>query len=174
MFPNHVDFIQKLMENFKARFDDITVGRELLLLIQNPFLVISVTKLSKEAKPIFRWVDVASLQIELQENVSLKEQTGDCDPVTFWGKMVPAADVPVLKKLAPYILTMFGSAYSCESAFSTMNFIKNKYCSRLTNEQRHQCLKSCSHTILCQSSKHCQETESVISLVDARPRGTST
>jgi hypothetical protein len=37
-----------------------------------------VTKLTEEAKQIFRLVDVASLQmelIELQENVSLKEQT---------------------------------------------------------------------------------------------------
>ena len=40
--------------------------------------------------------------IELQKNVYLKEQAGDCDPVTFWGKMVPAADVPVLKILALY------------------------------------------------------------------------
>ena len=30
---NHVDFIQKLIDNFKARFDDFTVGRELLLLL---------------------------------------------------------------------------------------------------------------------------------------------
>jgi hypothetical protein len=99
--PKHVDFIQKLMDNFKTRSDDFTYGRERLLLIQNPFLVKNVTKLSEKAKQICRWVDVASLQmelIELHENVSLKEQAGDCDPGTFWGKMV-AADVPVLKKL---------------------------------------------------------------------------
>jgi hypothetical protein len=114
---NHVDFIQKLMDNFKAHFDDFTVERELLVLIQNPFLVTCVAKLSEEAKQIFRWVDVASLQmelIELQENVSLKEQAGDCDPVTFWGKMVPSAAIPVLKKWALYTLTMCGSTYSCE------------------------------------------------------------
>jgi hypothetical protein len=80
--------------------------------------------------------------------------------------MVPAADVPVLKKLALYILTMFGSTYSWESAFSTINFITNKYCTRLTNEHLLQCLRV-ALTLLCQSPKHWQETESVISLINA-------
>jgi hypothetical protein len=77
----------------------------------------------------------------LQETVALKEHAGVCDPVNFWGKMVPSADVPVLKKLALYILTMFGSTYTCESAFSTIHFIKNKYRTRLTNKHLHQCFR---------------------------------
>ncbi|MGH0129844.1 UNVERIFIED_CONTAM: hypothetical protein FKN15_041271 [Acipenser sinensis] len=99
------------MDNFKARFDDFALGRQLLLFIQNPFLVTNVTEFSEEAKQTFRWVNVASLQMELQENVALREQVGDCDPVTFWGKMVPAAGFPVLNKMALHILTMSGSTY---------------------------------------------------------------
>ncbi|MGH0138696.1 UNVERIFIED_CONTAM: hypothetical protein FKN15_072500 [Acipenser sinensis] len=104
------------MDNFKARFDDFTLGRQLLLFIQNPFLVTNVTEFSEEAKQTFRWVNVASLQIELielQENVALKVQVDDCDPVTFWGKMVPAAGFPVLNNMALHILTMSGSTYCC-------------------------------------------------------------
>ncbi|XP_071015401.1 ATP-dependent RNA helicase DDX19B-like [Oncorhynchus clarkii lewisi] len=74
---NRVDFIQKLMDNFMARFDDFTIGIVLLLLIQDHFLVTNMTKLSEEAKQLFGLVGVASLQmelIELQENVALKEQ----------------------------------------------------------------------------------------------------
>src|SRR4029434_1776034 len=33
------------------------------------------------------------------------------------------------------------STYSCESAFSTMNMVKNQYRSTLTNEHLHQCLR---------------------------------
>jgi DNA-directed RNA polymerase subunit L len=61
--PNHVNFLQKLMDNFKACINDFNVGRELLILLQTPFLVTNVTKLSEEPKQIFRWVDVASLQM---------------------------------------------------------------------------------------------------------------
>ncbi|MGH0125687.1 UNVERIFIED_CONTAM: hypothetical protein FKN15_071735 [Acipenser sinensis] len=132
------------MDNFKAHFDDFALGRQLLLFIQNPFLVTNVTEFSGEAKQTFRWVNVASLQmvlIELQENVALKEQVGDCDPVTFWGKMVPAAGFAVLNKMAPHILTMFGSTYCCESALSTMNITKTTYRTRLTIEHLHQCLR---------------------------------
>lgn len=78
--------------------------------------------------------------IELKENVALKEQIGNCDPATFWGKIVPAADFPILIKMALHILTMFGSTYCCKLAFSTMNIIQMKYRTRLSNEHLHQCL----------------------------------
>ncbi|XP_065645713.1 general transcription factor II-I repeat domain-containing protein 2-like [Hydra vulgaris] len=38
------------------------------------------------------------------------------------------------KKLAYCLLTIFSSMYNCEQFFSSMNFIKNKYRSRLTDE----------------------------------------
>ncbi|MBN3307672.1 F200A protein, partial [Amia calva] len=48
---------------------------------------------------------------------------------------------PSLQKVALQILTMFPSTYCCESAFSTMNMVKNKYRSALNNEHLHQCLR---------------------------------
>jgi hypothetical protein len=35
----------------------------------------------------------------------------------------------------------FGSTYICEQAFSVMNYRKNKYCFRLTNEHLHAILR---------------------------------
>ncbi|ROL45286.1 SCAN domain-containing protein 3 [Anabarilius grahami] len=99
-------------------------------------------KFSTEATKVFPWASAASLQtelIELQENLALQES--HCDPVTFWTKMVTAAGVPLLQKMAIQILTMFPSTYCCESAFSTMNMEKNAYRSTLTNEHLHQCLR---------------------------------
>ena len=60
----------------------------------------------------------------------------------FVGKIKVDSEIvsyPLLHKLAVNVLTMFGSTYRCESAFSTMNIMKNKYCTRLTNEHLHQC-----------------------------------
>lgn len=109
--------------------------------ISNPFLVNDVSGFSLEAHQIFPYIPAAALQIELidlQENVALKE--AQCDVITFWSNLVTAANFPLLKWLAIHILTMFGSTYRCESAFSTMNIVKNQYRSRLTNEHTHQCV----------------------------------
>lgn len=46
-----------------------------------------------------------------------------------------------VKKLAFGVLTIFGSTYSCEQAFSCMNIIKSKVRSQLTNENLESCLK---------------------------------
>lgn len=46
-----------------------------------------------------------------------------------------------VKKLAYGVLTIFGSTYSCEQAFSCMNIIKSKARSQLTNENLESCLK---------------------------------
>ena len=45
------------------------------------------------------------------------------------------------KKLAMYVLTMFPSTYTCESAFSSMNAIKTYERNRLTNENLENCLR---------------------------------
>lgn len=137
-----MEFLEKLIENFKSRFDDFKLGEQLQLFIINPFLVRNVRPFSAEAQQLFPWARAASLQselIDLQGNIALKE--AECDTITFWTKMVTAANYPQLHKLAVHILTMFGSTYSCESAFSTMNILKNKYRTRLTNEHLHQCLR---------------------------------
>ena len=46
-----------------------------------------------------------------------------------------------VKKLAFGVLTIFGSTYSCEQAFSCMNIIKSKVRSQLTNKNLEACLK---------------------------------
>ncbi|XP_013856217.1 general transcription factor II-I repeat domain-containing protein 2 [Austrofundulus limnaeus] len=139
---HHVEFVEKLIENFKTCFDDFMLGKQVLLCIDNPFLVRNVKEFSAEAQQIFPWATAASLQgelIDLQGNIALKET--QCDVITFWTKMVTATNFPLLHKVALHILTMFGSTYSCESAFSAMNLVKNQYRSRLTNEHLHQCLR---------------------------------
>ncbi|GBM16743.1 SCAN domain-containing protein 3 [Araneus ventricosus] len=46
-----------------------------------------------------------------------------------------------VKKLAYGLLTIFGSTYSCEQAFSCMNIIKSEVRSQLTNKNLESCLK---------------------------------
>lgn len=135
-----VDFIDKLIVNFSNRFDSFRFGEQLTMFIQNPFLITDVRGFSKEATQHFKWVNAGPLQmqlVDLQADVALKEQFVRTDPSTFWLQMVPETAFPGLRKVALYILTMFGSTNNCEAAFSTMNIIKTKYRSRITNEHLH-------------------------------------
>ncbi|XP_026068491.1 protein ZBED8-like [Carassius auratus] len=116
-----VDFLDKLIVNFSMRFDSFSLGQQLTLFIQNPFLITDVREFSKEVTLLFKWENAGPLQIQL-----IDLQDGKTDPTTFWIQMVPETAFPGLRKLALYILTMFGSTYNCEAAFSTMNIIKSK------------------------------------------------
>ena len=46
-----------------------------------------------------------------------------------------------MKKYAFGVLLIFGSTYACEQVFSTMNYIKNKHRSRLTDDSSQSCVK---------------------------------
>ncbi|XP_056315034.1 general transcription factor II-I repeat domain-containing protein 2A-like [Danio aesculapii] len=134
----YTDSIEKLMRNFSQRFDSFTLGKHLLLLILNPYLIRDVREFSKEAAQTFKWVHPACLQLQLTDlhaDVALGEHFEAGDPATFWQQIVPEAAYPDLTK------TMFGLTYNCESAFSVMNNIKNKHRSTLTNEHLHMCMR---------------------------------
>ncbi|GAA6069893.1 SCAN domain-containing protein 3-like [Tachysurus ichikawai] len=65
---------------------------------------LNIAEFLTEATEVFLWANAASLQtelIELQENLELQES--HCDPVTFWMKMVTAAGVPLLQKMALHL-----------------------------------------------------------------------
>ncbi|KAK9533216.1 hypothetical protein VZT92_008353 [Zoarces viviparus] len=46
-----------------------------------------------------------------------------------------------MKTYAFGVLSIFGSTYLCEQIFSSMNYIKSKYRSRLTDDSLQSCLK---------------------------------
>ena len=133
-----------MIENFLARFDDFPIGKELLLFIENPFRVVDTTEFSVKTKDMFKWVDAAKIQLELiefQESVVVKKLFCDCKSENFWSKERFSTNHATLCKLTLQILTMFGSIYCCESAFSDMNYIKNKFWMGMTNENLHHCLR---------------------------------
>ena len=85
----YVAFIEKLIDNFVVRFGNFSLAQQLLLFIENPFLITNIVNFSAEAKETFKWVDVAKIQLELiefLENVAMKKIFGNCTPETFWSK----------------------------------------------------------------------------------------
>ena len=109
----YVQFIEKLIDNFKERFNDFFLSEQLLLFIQDPFNLTNIAEFARKAKLTFRWTAAAKIQLEmidLQENVPLKHAFRDCTPELFWASKVSNVDFPALFQLAVHILTMFGSA----------------------------------------------------------------
>lgn len=71
--------------------------------------------------------DEAAIQIELVEIQAAGDMKvalhGAESLSTFWVSC--PQDYGTLKTLAMYVLTMFGSTYTCEAALSKINLIKN-------------------------------------------------
>lgn len=73
--------------SLSKRLNSFSLGQQLLLLIENPFLIREVRGFSKEVTQTFRWAHAASLQLELidlQGNAALKEHFEATNPATFW------------------------------------------------------------------------------------------
>lgn len=137
---SHDLFLRKLKDNFEARFEDFQVDSIVLAGLVNPFGIKNPLDFATKAKSVFEWVDVAAVASEI---IGLQEDIGRTDreftdPLEFWQNV---RDVPATKKLATTILCMFGSTYMCESGFSYMNFIKNKYRTTLTDAHLHQLMR---------------------------------
>lgn len=114
----------------------------------NPFAIVVAGTYPAMAKAVLPSINEAAFQLELvqiQRTDELKvkfEDVGLCDCVKMWDFWVHSTHrYPNCRKLAIFLLTMFGSTYTCELGSSTMNLIKNKNCSRLTHEHLNQCMQ---------------------------------
>ena len=81
--------------------------------------------------------------IDLQEDVSLK-QYRSVSTEEFWAKD-DIEKYPNCKQLAINLATIFGLTYICETSFPKINFLKNKYRTKLTDSHLEDTLRiSCS------------------------------
>uniref|UniRef100_UPI00358FE70F protein FAM200C-like n=1 Tax=Myxine glutinosa TaxID=7769 RepID=UPI00358FE70F len=78
--------------------------------------------------------------LELKFNSSAEDDFEILDLETFWVKYLPV--YPLISLQAVRILTMFGSTYLCEAAFSALVAVKTKYRSKLNVEGDLRCALS--------------------------------
>jgi hypothetical protein len=78
------------------------------------------------------------LQSDLYLNTSSEVNRRDC--IAMWKTISLFPAYSVLCDVAKRVLSMFGSTYRCESAFSAMNGIKSKYRSKITDEHLVHCV----------------------------------
>ncbi len=102
----------------------------------------------EEMITLTKWCQENHLSLKIDKTKELVVISGDraeIDKLVFetWNT-IPDTYVN-MKKYAFGVLSIFGSTYLCEQVFSSMNYIKSKYRSRLTDE---------SLAVLCEDQSH--------------------
>jgi len=159
-FEKYKHAILKLSESFDSRFEDFSAENKNIFLFINPF---SITD-----NEMSHYTPELQLEImDIQNHTGLKSKFQElCEsPVSpdlkaFW-KFVPKNDFPELVDMALRFVCKFGSTYICEKTFSTMNFIKSKYRSTLTDSHL-------SNLILLSTSKINPDIDELVCKIQAQ------
>lgn len=121
-----------LHSEFERRFQEFTKLEPIVTFMCYPFGTVDVEEIIAHIN------DMLSLSLEenevllFQSDIILKAHSSEPNN-NFWNLM-DEVKYPNLKKVAYYLTSIFGSTYLCESAFSTINIIKTKYRSNLTQD----------------------------------------
>ena len=117
------DQLEKLFNEFSARFKDFKSHKHLFEIFFSPFH----TDIDKAP------TDIQIELIDLQERTDLKAKYVEMNLGDFI-KNILTKMFPNLRKLMASNMTLFGSTYLCEQFFSKKGFIKSPYRLVLTNE----------------------------------------
>ncbi|XP_071060599.1 general transcription factor II-I repeat domain-containing protein 2A-like [Pseudochaenichthys georgianus] len=123
----YVDAIVKLQEEFDQRFADFKTHRATFQMFADPF------SFDAENAPGVLQMELIDLQCNSELKAKFREVNGKADKLGQFMRELPPS-FPELSRMFKRTMCLFGSTYMCEQLFSTMNFNKSKYRSRLTDE----------------------------------------
>ncbi len=123
----YVDAILKLQKEFDHRFADFKTHRATLQIFADPF-----TFDVQDAPPVLQ-MELIDLQCNSDLKAKFREVSGKADKLGQFLRELPPS-FPELSRMFERTMCLFGSTYLCEKFFSTLNFNKSKYRSRLTDD----------------------------------------
>ncbi len=127
----YCEVINRLEQEFENRFYDLDQLEPCVSFISNPFMNVDTTYFAEQLSATFN-LDAGQVEIEIitpQNDLHLKAYQA---APNFWC-LVDTEQYSGVCTAAMKVASLFGSTYLCESAFSDMNFIKNKHRTRLTD-----------------------------------------
>ncbi|XP_030745088.1 general transcription factor II-I repeat domain-containing protein 2-like [Sitophilus oryzae] len=136
----HVEIVSTLKNNFKNRFKDFDEMALVAQFVGSPFMEIDIQQFATCVMQNFG-EDIAATEmevIEFQNDLALKSLVSSTKCI--WS-IVSKDKYSVLCRVALKVKALFSSTYLCESSFSNMKFIKNKYRNRLTDEHLDNCIR---------------------------------
>eukprot|EP00079_Xenopus_tropicalis_P025450 XP_012818727.1 PREDICTED: general transcription factor II-I repeat domain-containing protein 2-like [Xenopus tropicalis] len=123
----YVDAIFKLEKEFDHRFADFKTHRATFQIFVDPFSFDV-----QDAPPVLQ-MELIDLQCNSDIKAKFREMSGKADThVQFLRELPPS--FPELSRMFKRTMCLFGSTYLCEKLFSTLNFNKSKYRSRLNDD----------------------------------------
>ncbi|XP_061480010.1 general transcription factor II-I repeat domain-containing protein 2-like [Rhineura floridana] len=140
---NHMRFVDKLEtleEHFQTRFQQFTDTELLVAFFENPFSPVDVTEIAAAVGELCQaGVEEIKLElVDLQSDLFLKSNSRHDN---FWS-LVDSQKFALLRKAAAKIKSYFGSAYLCDSLFSTKKYIESENRTQLTEEHLLDCLRA--------------------------------
>lgn len=123
----YVDAIFKLEKEFDHRFADFKKHRATFQIFVDPFSFDV-----QDAPPVLQ-VELIDLQCNSDLKAKFREISGKADMHGQFLREVPLS-FPELFLMFKRTMCLFGSTYLCEKLFSTLNFNKSKYRSRLNDD----------------------------------------
>lgn len=136
LFGEFASCIDDLRKEFKGRFAEFRAQKNMFSLVSNPYHTLPDEL--EDCVPDEILPAVQMELIELHSNDVLKRVLINEGVLAFWKK----AHFQHLSTLAKIVLSMFGSTYRCELAFSSLTFIKNKYRNKLSDVHTSELLKA--------------------------------
>ncbi|XP_050505187.1 general transcription factor II-I repeat domain-containing protein 2A-like [Diabrotica virgifera virgifera] len=135
----HIEMLTRPRHEFDTRFSDFNKIEAIAQFVSYPYMPLDAESLSQTIEQHFSEIrPETELEIvTLQNDLCLKSVAGK---ENFWC-LVSKQKYPILVNVALKINALFCSTYLCESTFSNMKFIKNKYRSRLTDEHLDSCIR---------------------------------
>ena len=121
----YVDAIMRLQEEFDHRFADFKTHRATFQIFADPFSFDV-----QDAPPVLQ-MELIDLQCNSVLKAKFREVSGKEDKL---GQFLRELNFPELSRMFKRTMCLFGSTYLCEKLFSTLNFNKSKYRSRLTDD----------------------------------------
>ncbi|XP_026116348.1 general transcription factor II-I repeat domain-containing protein 2B-like [Carassius auratus] len=118
--------IENLLQEFDQRFADFKAHCVSFQLFADPFSA------DVESVPNLLQMELIDLQCNSELKTKFREAQGQADKTGQFLRELPPC-FPELSKVFSRVMCLFGSTYLCEKLFSTMNFNKCKYRSRLSD-----------------------------------------
>jgi hypothetical protein len=133
------EMIDRLMDDFETRFREYRLMKSVLQFTTDPFSF-APDALSDIVSPD----ELAASELALLELHSDMQLTciNRMDCVNMWKCISRFAAYNVLSNVAKRVLSMFGTTYRCECAFSAMKGIKSKERNRLSDAHLVHCVRA--------------------------------
>ncbi|XP_073681619.1 general transcription factor II-I repeat domain-containing protein 2A-like [Garra rufa] len=116
-----------LQEEFDHRFADFKTHRATFQIFADPF------SFDVQDAPSVLQMELIDLQCNSELKAKFREVSGKADKLGQFLRELTSS-FPELSRMFKRTMCLFGSTYLCEKLFSTLNFNKSKYRSRLTDD----------------------------------------